>query len=240
MEHSIRSLANFLMRTRQVTRHIFDEVLLLTWLTTKDLPEAISLDIVLVRNGELLSNDSADPFLMFLAGFDGLVLQGPEARRVVRVSAVVAVDIHVAVSVEGAKRVDGTVDGNLLVVSTETMTVGIRVGEETRLQDWVRGGFDARDHVGRRERGLLDFGEVVLGVFVEGEFAEATEGHFTLRPDFCEVEDVPAEFLGLFGAQGLDVAGPGRALASLDGAEQVLGVPVGVFGGEFGCFFVCE
>lgn len=61
-----------------------------------------------------------------------------------------------------------------------------------------------------------------------------------MRPDFCQVEDVPAEFLGLFWAQDLHVAGPGGVLATSDGVEEVLRVPVWVFGGELGGLFVCE
>lgn len=78
---------------------------------------------------------------------------------------------------------------------------------------------------------MLDFGEVVFGVLVESEAAEAAEGNFGLRPDLGEVKDVPTELLGLLGAQNLDVAGPRRVLAAGDGAEKVLGVPVGVLSG---------
>ena len=94
--------------------------------------------------------------------------------------------------------------------------------------------------MGGREGDLLDLGKVVLRVFVENEFAKGPEGDFALRPDFCEVKDVPAEFLGLGGGQDLDVAGPGRVVAVLDAVEEVLGVPVWVFGGHFAGFVVGE
>ena len=77
---------------------------------------------------------------------------------------------------------------------------------------------------------LFDFGEVVLRVAVEGEFAKGPEGDFALWPDFGEVEDVPLELLGLIRAEHLHVARPGRVVAVLDRVEEILRVPVGVFG----------
>ena len=120
------------------------------------------------------------------------------------------------------------------------MTVGVRVGEEAGLEDRVGGGFDAGHHVGGGEGDLFDLGEVVLAVAVQGEFAEAAEGHLLLRPDLGQVEDVPAELLGLLGGEHLEVAGPGGRVAVLDAVEQILGVPVRVFGGHVGGFGVGE
>ncbi len=87
---------------------------------------------------------------------------------------------------------------------------------------------------------MFDFGEVVLWIAIEGEFAEAAEWNVLLGPDLCEVEDVPAEFLGLFGGEDLQVAGPAWVLAVLDGVEEVLGVPVWVFRGHVAGFAVRE
>lgn len=223
-----------------MTRDVLDKVILLTGLTAKDLPETIGLDIVILSNRELLCDNSTNPLLVLLGGLHGLVLQRTEGGGVVRVGAIVTLDIHVAVAVPGAEGLERAVNRDLLVVAAETVAVGIRVGEETGLQDGVCGGFDARNHVGRRESGLLDLCEVVLGVTVEGELSEAAEGHFRLRPDLGQVEDVPTELFSLFGGEDLNVAGPGRVLAALDGVEEVLGVPVGISGGEVTGFFVGE
>lgn len=56
-----------------------------------------------------------------------------------------------------------------------------------------------------------------------------------MRPDFGEVENVPLEFLGLLRAEHLDVACPGRVVAVLDRVEEILRVPVGVFGRHAVC-----
>jgi hypothetical protein len=62
----------------------------------------------------------------------------------------------------------GRVDRELLVVCADALVVCVRVGEEAGLEDGVGGRFNDRRHVDRLEGDLLDFGKVVLYVFVEG------------------------------------------------------------------------
>jgi hypothetical protein len=83
-----------------VPRNVTNEILLLTGLTAQNLPEAVGLDEVLVRDGELIGDDGAGPLLVLLRGLDGLVLQRAEGGRVVRVGTVVTIDAHDAVAVE--------------------------------------------------------------------------------------------------------------------------------------------
>lgn len=90
------------------------------------------------------------------------------------------------------------------------------------------------------EGGLLDFGKVVCGVLVEGELADGAEGVFGLRPDFGEVEDGVLEFFGLGLGHGLDVDGPRGIFLLLDGLKEVLGVEVGIRGGELAGLLVGE
>ena len=97
-----------------MTRDVLDKVILLARGTAQDLPEAVGLDVVFVGDGVLLCDDGAGPFLVFLAGLDGLVLQGAEGGGVVGVRTVVAVRVHEAVAVPGAEGLEGAVDGDLL------------------------------------------------------------------------------------------------------------------------------
>jgi len=94
--------------------------------------------------------------------------------------------------------------------------------------------------VRRREGDLLDLGEVVLDVLVERELADWAQWDLSVGPDLGQVEDIPAELLGLLGGEDLDVDGPGGVFALLDGLEQVLGVPVGVVGCELAGLLVVE
>lgn len=177
---------------------------------------------------------------MFLAGLDRPVLQRTEGRWVVGVGAIVAVHVHHAVTLVGAECIEWAVDRDRLGVAAQTVTVGVGVREKTGLQDRVGGGLNTRNHVRGGESSLFDFGKVVLGVLVESEPAEAAQRHLGLRPDLGQVEDVPAELLGLLRAQGLHVAGPRGVLTPLDGLEQVLGVPVRVAGRELTSLLVRE
>ena len=129
-----------------------------------------------------------------------MVGDGTEGGGIVGVGAVVAVDVHGAVAVSRVEGLERAVDGDLFVVATQAVAVGVGVGEETGLEDWVGGGLGAGDHVRGGEGGLFDLREVVLRVLVQGEAAEAAKGHFVLWPDLGEVEDVPAELFCLFGA----------------------------------------
>lgn len=58
---------------------------------------------------------------------------------------------HGAIALEVGNRDDRSIDRKLLVVSTQAMTVSIRVGEETGLENGVGRGFDVRNKVRRRE-----------------------------------------------------------------------------------------
>lgn len=48
-------------------------------------------------------------------------------------------------------------------------------------------------------------------------------------PDLGEVKDIPPEFLGVGWGEDLNIACPRWVLASLDGVEEILGMPVWVF-----------
>lgn len=109
-------------------------------------------------------------------GFDGADVIGSSA---------LVVEGHGAVALEVGHVVGraGRVDGELLVVDADAVAVGVGVGEEAGLEDGIRGGFDARDQVGRVEGDLFDLGEVVLGVFVEGENADFAAAELLFGPD---------------------------------------------------------
>lgn len=217
------------MRAAEVARHVGHKVLLLALGPAEHLPQAVGLDVVVPRE---LAEDGGDglagPLLVGGGRVGGAVGQGPVGGGVVGVGAVVAVDGHGAVALEGVEGVQRLVHGDLLVVHAQAVALRVRVREEPGLEDGVGRGLDARHHVRRREGDLLDLGEVVLGVAVQREPAHRPEGDVGLGPDLGQVEDVPLEVLGLLGREDLDMNRPAGVLAPLDGLEEVLRVPVGV------------
>ena len=164
----------------------------------------------------------------------------PIGGRVVWIGAVVAVDGHHAVALVRVEGPEGLVDGDLLVVHPEAMAVGVRVGEEAGLQHGIRRRLYPWDHVRRGKGELLDLGEVVFHVAVEGEFAKGPKWNLALRPNFGQVEDVPFKLLGFVGAQHLHITGPGRKVSVLNRAEQILRVPIRIFGRHCRRLFVVE
>jgi hypothetical protein len=79
---------------------------------------------------------------------------------------------------------------------------------------------------------LLNFGEVVVDIFIEGEPTYGSQRHLLLRPDLGQVEDVPAELLSLLKCKNLDINGLAGVVAFLNSLEEVLGVPVRVPGSQ--------
>jgi hypothetical protein len=133
----------------------------------------------------------------------------------------------------------GGIDGELLVVNADAVTVGVWVGEEAGLENWIGGGFDAGGHVGWVEGDLLDFGEVVLCILVKDEFAYFTAWELFLGPHVGQVEDVDflllPKLFGFFWSHGLDFDGPLRIVTLLNGLVQVL---LGIVGRVVGRIFL--
>ena len=240
-EHVIGALAGARVGAAQVHSHVVHKVVLLAGRAAEHSPEPVGLDVVVGADlGEQGVGRLAGPLLVGGRGVDGLVRQRAVGARVVGVGAVVAVDGHGAVALEGVEGVERRVDGDLLVVDAEAVAVGVWVREEARLEHRVGRRLDSRDHVAGREGHLLDLGKVVLDVLVERELADAAQGHLALGPDLGQIEHVPAELLGLLWGEHLNVDGPAGELAALDGLEEILGVPVGVLRGHLAGLLVVE
>ena len=163
--------------------NIVDEVLLLARCSPQYLPQFSWLDEVFLCDGQLLGYCRTGPLLVFLRGLDGLIGHVAVGGWVVGVRAVVAVDGHYAVTLVWVESAEGLVNGDLLVVHTEAVAMGIWIGEETRLQDGIGRWFNAGNHVTGGESDLFDFREVVLGVSVEGEFAKGSQWNLSLWPN---------------------------------------------------------
>ena len=128
-EHLISPLTRRLLRRTKMAGDVLDKVFLLTRLLSKDLPKLSGLIEVFVSHGELLGNSSTSPFLMLLRWLDRLVGEISVSRWVIGIGTVVSIDGHNAITLVGVKGAERSVDRNLLVVDTETMTVGIWIRE---------------------------------------------------------------------------------------------------------------
>lgn len=94
--------------------------------------------------------------------------------------------------------------------------------------------------MGRVECDLLNLCEIVLGVLIEEEFSNLTEGELVLGPDVGHVEHVDLlllpYFFGLFRCHSLEHNVPTREVALLNGLVEILrGVIRAIVEGVFLC-----
>jgi len=112
-------------------------MVLLARLFPENAPQRVRLDEILVGDLVHERQGMCGPRLVGF-GVGGLPeLDGTIGCDIVGVCAVIAIDAHRAVSLEVENWAAGFIDWDLLVVDTETVAVGVGVGKEAGLQDWI-------------------------------------------------------------------------------------------------------
>jgi hypothetical protein len=96
-----------------------------------------------------------------------------------------------------------TVDGDLGIVCTQSVSMSVHIREETSLQHFVWGRLNPWHHVGRGKCQLFYLVEVVGGVAVQDHAAHGQERELCLGPDFGEVERIPTELFSLLESHNL-------------------------------------
>lgn len=113
------------------------KILLLSLRPPKHLPQSLRLLVILLSNNlPVKRRGLANPVLVMRRGSLG-VGKRSERGAVVWLRAVVPVNDHSAIALEGVMRAERAVCGDLLVVDAQAVTVGIRVREEAGLEDGV-------------------------------------------------------------------------------------------------------
>src|SRR5271156_451251 len=129
------------------------------------------------------SHGAADHFLTLAER--GILLRSAEAVGfVIGMRAGVAVEAHGAVAVVGGEGALRLVHRQAVVVDAEAVTGRVGIGDDARLQYFVRRIAHAGDDVAWLEGGLLDFGKIIFGIAVEFEFANFVERIILVRPNF--------------------------------------------------------
>jgi len=128
---------------------------------------------------------------------------------IVRCTSLVAIDgggaISLIVSNSSSIR---AVDRNLFIVGTESVSVGVRVGEESSLEHLISRRLNAWDNMGRSKCRLLNFSEIVLWVFVEYNFAYRNQGVVFVWNDLCDIENIILVVLSLLFGNELNIPCP--------------------------------
>ena len=146
--------------------------------------------------------------------------------------AVVAVDTHLAVAMEGVERAARSVHGDRMVVDAEAVALGVAVGKEPALQHLVGRQADAGNDGGGIEGRLLDIGEIVLRIAVELQHADVDERKVPVRPDLGQIERIVGQLGGLGFGHDLDLHVPLREFARFDAVEQVALVAFAILGDD--------
>ena len=149
-------------------------------------------------------------------------------RAEIRWTGALVVICHGAITLKVRKLVRylWRIDGKLLVVGTDAMAVGIRIGKETRLQDWVCGWLNPWRHMRWAESNLLDFCEIVFDVLVQEELSDLAKRELLLRPNVRKIKYVDflllPELLSFLWSHRLEHHIPSWIVTLLDGVVEIL------------------
>lgn len=188
--------------------------------------EGTGLLVVGVRVRELVATGLANHGLLLLCVLGSL--DGSAVDRVglvIRLRSVTSVDGHEAITdvvvLHGCAV--WAVDGDLIVVGSESVSMGIGVVDEATLEHLAVGRLNTWDHMGGSESGLLGLGVEVLRVLVKDKSADLLERVVAMGPDLGQIVDVESIVIGISDGHDLSVPSPGGEVALLDIVEKVHG-----------------
>ena len=175
---------------------------------------------VLVR---VATRCSCHVFLFDCVNFVFDRLTSPRVGFIIGNASLRSVHIHgpIADVVGGISSAEGAVYGNLLVIGTQTVTVCVRVINETSLQHLVVRGLNSGNHMGRRKSNLLCFSMEIVWVPVEGQLAYFDERVIGVRPHLGDVVHVKAVVFGIGNGHDLHVPSPRGEILSDNGFKEV-------------------
>jgi len=134
----------------------------------------------------------------------------------------------------------GAVDGDLVIVSSQSVSVGIRIGEESSLEHLISRGFNTWDHVRGREGGLFDISEVVLRISVQDHLTNFLQGIVTMGPDLGNIENVPFVVGSISFRHDLDIHGPGGRFSRFNVLKEISGGIVRIIRFQLMSLFISE
>lgn len=226
--------------TSSVHSNVVGQVSLLVRVFSQHVVQSSSLGVLSIGGLPVEWTSGTGPDLLVLLLRELTELHWVEGGHVVRSGTQVTVHSHSTVSdVRSVHlRSNRTVDWDLGVVGTQSVSVGVWVREQSRLQHRVGRGLLVWHSVGRRESSLLNLSEVVLRVLVQSQLTKSSHWVVLVWPDLGQVEDREWSLLGLLRGHGLDVTGPRWEVALGNVLEQVLLGVVWVGTSQFGSLFV--
>jgi hypothetical protein len=129
------------------------------------------------------------------------------------------------------------VDGDLIVVSSKSVSLSVGVREETTLEHLVERSFNSGNQVRRRESGLFSFSVVVFGVAVKDQLTNINQRVVAVGPDLGNIVDIESVVCGVSDGHDLNLEGPWREITISNSIMEVVGGKILIFnwhGGSFG------
>src|SRR3984885_8855405 len=108
---------------------------------------------------------------------------------------------------------------DVIEVDTETVSLGVSIGEQAGLEHLVRGPADSGNHIRRGESGLFYLCEVVFRITIELHYAGFDQRVVSFGPDLGQIKRTVLVCLCLFLRHYLDEESPTGKISMFDGLQ---------------------
>ena len=146
-----------------------------------------------------------------------------KARREVVYFLISVHHVHEAIVVVVVVGAFGGIGGQEEVVSPQTVTLGVLVGEDTGLQKFIVRVMDAGHHQSGAEGKLFVFQEEVIGVSVQHHAPHGVQRESIFRPNLGDIQGIKLKLIFIRRVHGLNAQGPLGVLPTSNGVVQILG-----------------
>jgi len=132
------------------------------------------------------------------------------------------VDVHESSNVIGfGGRVSRSIDGQLLVVGSDSMELSIIVPMESSLEELIGRVSDSGNNSSGREGNLFDFGEVIDGISIQFDGSDLDDGELIVFPELGAIKGKWV-LVSLFLLHDLDGEFVSGEISSIDGLSKIL------------------
>lgn len=141
---------------------------------------------------------------------------------VVRTTALITIYSHWLISL--TIRYSGsvwTVDRDLSVVSTQSMSMSIRIREQSTLEHPIITRFNTWHQMSRREGCLFNILVIVLRVSIQDQSAYRQQRVVFMRPYFSHIQDIPLVLSSICFRHNLNHIIPDSLLATLNRVKEI-------------------
>src|SRR5579885_582248 len=107
------------------------------------------------------------------------------------------------------------------MVNTEAVTLSIRIGKDTTLQQFIGRKSNARHNISRSKSRLLNLCEIVFRVAVKHKPSNWYKRIISVQPDFSDIKRIKAISAGILERHYLYKESPGRLISASNMVEEI-------------------